>query len=151
MRVQDIHAPEFHTTERKTLGQQVLDVQEKYAGKKTQTVRETTDEMGKRYMEHFEAHLNAHKHLTKPYYILEIITPDTFLEGVMKLIFQPRWTRPKPEWGIALYKVDNQKGEITLEWGLPKAEEAAIMMANPGGWHPKLIQDIKEHLEGKLE
>ncbi len=68
MQTQDIHTPDFYT-QKKTLGQQVLDVQEKYAGKKTQTVRETTDEMGKKYMQHFEAHLNAHKHLDKPYYI----------------------------------------------------------------------------------
>lgn len=152
MHVKDIHDPTFCIAEnRKTLGQQALEVQNKYAGQKTQTVRETTDEMGKKYMAHLEAHLDAHKHLTKPYYLLEILRPNPILDGCMELHFMPRWTRPKPEWGLALYKIDNQKGEITLEWGLPRAEEAAIMMANADGWHPKLIQDIQEFLSGKLE
>lgn len=134
-----------------TLGQQVLDNYYKYAGQKTQTVRETTNEMGTAYMDSLWKVIGQHEHLREPYYIMEVLQPETFLEGVIKLKHIARHTRPRPEWGIAIYKVDNQSGVVTYEWGLPRAEEAVIMMSNPGGWDPKVIQDITDFVNGKLE
>jgi hypothetical protein len=135
---------------KKTLGEELLDIQHKYAGKKTQTVRETTSEMGKEYMKSLNKVISDHQKLTEPYYIMEIMKPDSFLEGVIKLVHVARRTRPNPEWGVALYKVDNRKGDLTYEWGLPKAEEAYIMMQSPEGWDSTLIKNIKDFLEGTL-
>jgi len=137
-------------TPKQTLGEGLLDIQQKYAGKKTQTVRETTSEMGKEYVKSLEKVIHDHKNVKELYYIMEILKPDAMLEGVIKLVHVARKTRPNPEWGVALYKVDNKLGDITYEWGLPKAEEAYIMMQNPEGWDSKLIRDIKGYLEKTL-
>lgn len=137
-------------SEKKTLGQQWLDVQNEYAGKKTQTVRETTNEMGKDYMESLFKVIKDHEHLKEPYYIIEVLKPDSFLEGVIKLTHIARRTKPRSQWGIAVFEVNNEKGECKYLWGLPKAEEAFIMMQNPEGWDQKLVEDIKNHLDGKL-
>ncbi len=135
---------------RETLGQQVLDVQEKYAGQKTQTVRETTDAMGKEYMKSLWKVVENHPHVKEDYYIMEILRPDTFLEGVMKLKHVARRTRPTPEWGVALYKVHIGSGTLTYEWGLPHVEEAILMLQEPEGWDSKLIKDIVDFSKGLL-
>ena len=136
----------------KTLGAQMLDMRIKHAGEKTQTIRETTDEMGKKYMEDIvklaESELQKH---SKDFYILEVLEHDPILEGVIKLRLQARWTRPAPEWGIALYKVHAVSGQMTYEWGLPQKHEAYIMIQNPEGWEQKTMQDIMAFVDGKLE
>ena len=136
--------------EKKTVGQQVVEVQEKYGGTKTQTARETTNEMSKEYLMSLEKIINDHQNIKEPYFILEILRPDPFLEGVIKLTHVARRTRPKAEWGLALYKVDNAGGELIYEWGLPRAEEAYLMMQDPEGWDAKLIKDIRDHIQGIL-
>ena len=141
---------ELHCEKRATLGQQILDVHSKYAGQKTQTVRETTDEMGIEYMRSLWKLIEQHQHLTEPYYIMEIIQPDTFLDGVIKVKHIARQTRPVPEWGIALYRVDNKLGECFYEWGLPHQAEALIMAQNPEGWEKKTMDDIRDFVQGKL-
>lgn len=135
---------------RDTLGQQVLDAQIKYAGQITQTVRETTDAMGKEYMKSLWKVVEDHNHVKEDYYIVEIIQPDMFLEGVMKLKHIARRTRPSPEWGVALYKVHTSSGTVTYEWGLPHVEEAILMLQEPEGWDSKLITDIVEFSKGAL-
>jgi hypothetical protein len=136
---------------RETLGQQLYDNQIKYAGQITQTVRETTDEMGKKYMEELIkcASDNLNKH-NKDFYILEIIEHDAILEGVIKVHFQARWTRPNPEWGLSLYKVSAESGDLRYLWGLPRKHEVFIMLQNPEGWETKTMQDISDHMQGKL-
>ena len=142
----------FMTEEvKKTLGQQIADIQTRYQGQKTQTVRETTEAMAGEYIESLNKVVEDHKHLREPYYIVEILKPDAMLEGVIKLVHVARKTRPLPEWGLALYKVDNITGDCRYEWGLPRAEEAAIMMSVPEGWDPRLIDDISRYLNGTLE
>ena len=68
----------------------MLDMRIKHAGEKTQTIRETTDEMGKKYMEDIvklaESELQKHN---KDFYILEVLEHDPILEGVIKLRFKP--------------------------------------------------------------
>jgi len=136
--------------EKKTFGQEWSDVQTKYAGQKTQTVAETTEAMSKDYLESLHKVIKDHEHIKEPYYIIEVLKPDSFLEGVIKLTHIARRTKPRSQWGIAVFEVDNEKGECRYLWGLPKAEEAFIMMQNPGGWDAKLISDIQLHLDGKL-
>ena len=136
------------TEKKKTFGQEYNEVQAAATG--TQEVRETTNEMGRDYMKSLNKVTEAHKHLREPYYILEVLKPEAFLQGVIKLTHIARKTRPRPEWGLALYKVDNVKGRTTYEWGLPKAEEAYIMMQAPEGWDPKLVRDIRDFLAGTL-
>lgn len=135
---------------KKTLGQQVLDNYEKNQGT-TQTVRDTTNEMGKKYMESLWKLVEQHKSLKEDYYIMEIMQPDTFLEGVIKVKHIARRSRPNPEWGVALYKVHVNSGEVTYEWGLPHVEEAIEMMKMPEGLHPKVIQDIVDFAKGALK
>lgn len=139
------------TEAHKTLGQQVIDVQTKYAGQKTQTVRETTTEMGKKYMESLWKTVEMHNGYNEDYYIMEILKPDGLIEGVINLKHIARKTRPKPEWGVSLYKVRPSSGLVTYEWGLPSSDEAFVMVQNPEGWDSKLIKDIKDFVEGKLE
>lgn len=137
-------------TPKKTLGQQILDVQEKYAGQKTQTVRETTDEMGKEYMKSLQKVIDMHRNVKEDYYIMEIMRPDANLTGVINLKHIARRSRPKPEWGIALYKYHVESGELTYEWGLPHWSEAMIIAQNPEGWEPKTVKDIYDFVEGTL-
>ena len=136
--------------EHRTLGQQVIDVQTKYAGQKTQTVRETTNEMGKEYMASLWKCIELQKNETEDYYVMEILRPDSLLEGVIKLKHIARRSRPNPEWGIALYKVRPSSGTVTYEWGLPNEMEAFVMVQNPEGWDPKLMSDIRDFVQGKL-
>ena len=82
--------------------------------------------------------------------ILEIIEADPILDSVMKVHFQARWTRPNPEWGLSLYKVEADTGELRYLWGLPRQHEAYIMMQNPDGWEGKTIQDIQDFITGML-
>jgi hypothetical protein len=136
---------------RETLGQQLFDNQIKNAGQKTQTIRETTDEMGKKYMEELlSCAQNNLKKYNKDFYILEIIEHDAILEGVIKVHFQPRWTRPNPEWGLSLYKVEAASGDLRYLWGLPRQHEAFIMVQNPEGWESKTMQDIYDFMHGIL-
>lgn len=134
-----------------TLGQQVINTYHKYAGQSLQNVRDTTNEMGKVYMDSLWKVVSEHEHVQEPYFIVEILQSDTFLEGVIKLKHIARYTRPRPEWGLALYKADNKNGALTYEWGLPRAEEALIIMSNPPGWDKKMVQDIADFVNGKLE
>lgn len=136
---------------KKTLGQEVYEMQTKYAGQHTQNVRDTTNEMGKEYMASLRKVLEDHAHYTEPYYIMEIMKPDSHLEQVIRLYHIARKTRPKAEWGIALYKRDNAADTLTYEYGLPHPTEALHMMQNPSGWDKKAIQDIVDMVEGRLE
>jgi len=135
---------------KETLGEMVLKVHEKNAGRMSQTIGETTHEMAKEYLRSLEKIINDHKGYPDPYYIMEIIQPDQYLEGVIKLKHIARKTRPTPEWGIALYSVDNKKGELRFEWGLPTVGEAEIVMSGPEGWDPKLVKDIRDFVNGTL-
>src|SRR5689334_37502 len=92
---------------KRSLGQQVYDVQTKYAGQKTQTIRETTDEMGKEYMRSLWSVIEKHKHLKGTYYIVEMVSRDAIIPDAVKVVHVARRTRPLPEWGLALYRVDN--------------------------------------------
>ena len=134
-----------------TLGQQLFDYHIKNAGQSTQTIRDTTNEMGKKYMDELIkcAKDNLEKH-NKDFYILEVMEHDPFLEGVIKVHFQARWTRPNPEWGMGLYKIHADSGNMTYEWGLPRKHEVDIMIQNPEGWESKTMQDIYDHIDGKL-
>jgi len=136
--------------EKKTLGQQILENHTENAGSK-QTVGDTTREMGKEYLQSLEKVVQQHAHLDGEYYITEILKPDSHLPNVIRLYHTARRTRPFPEWGLALYKVNNGKQEITYEWGLPHEVEAANMLTDPYGWDQKLIQDIKDHILGILK
>ncbi len=138
------------TEPRVTLGQQVLDIQTKYAGQKTQTIRETTEEMGKNYLKNLWEIVEANKHIKQDWYITEILEVEAILVNTMRIHLHPRLTRPKPEWGLGLYKVHVNSGTVTYEWGLPKKHEALIMMANPEGWDSKSIKDIRDFVEGTL-
>lgn len=135
---------------KETFGQQVARVHAQNSGKLVQTIGETTSEMAKEYIRSMEKMVNDHQHYREPYYIMEIIKPDGLLEGVIKMVHIARKSRPRPEWGIALYKVDNQKGTLTYEWGLPLHREAVIVMENPGGWDPKIVEDITAFVEKRL-
>lgn len=136
---------------RKPLGQQLIDNHIKNAGQKTQTVRETTDEMGKSYMDSLQKCVDLNHGMTEDYYITEIMRPDPNLVGVINLKHVARRSRPLPEWGLALYKYHVDSGELTYEWGLPHWSEAIVMIQNPEGWEPKTIKDIYDFVEGKLE
>lgn len=137
--------------EKKTLGQQVYEVQNKYAGQKTQTVRDTTNEMGKEYMASLRKVLEQNSHVKGEYYIMEIMKPDSYLDGVIRLWHIARRTRPTPEWGIGLFKMNNTTGELKYEYGLPHAAEAHRMLEDPYGWDPKVMKDIKDMIAGTLE
>src|ERR1700684_2637143 len=132
-----------------TLGQQIIDTHVKYAGQKTQTVRETTDEMSKSYLKNLWDLVEANKHITKDWYITEILRVDPFLDNAMHIHLRPRLTRPLPEWGLALHKVNVTTGEIIYQWGLPHLHEAEVIMENPEGWDSKIVKDIRDHVEGK--
>ncbi len=135
---------------RVTLGQQILDKHAKLKTQDTQTVRDTTDEMGKEYMKSLWKLVKQHENLQEDWYITEIITHDTFLEGVMKVKHIARRTRPNPEWGIALYMVHPKSGQLSYEWGLPHVEEAILIMKEPEGWDRKIVKDIMAFAEGTL-
>lgn len=136
--------------ERPTLGSLLVKNHEENAGRLSQTIRETTNEMGKEYIKSLDRIIYEHEHYSEPYYIMEIISPEYHMEGVIRMRHIARKTRPKPEWGIALYRVDNKKGEITYEWGLPFQHEATMVMTNPEGWDPKIVKDIRDYVEGTL-
>lgn len=150
MTLDDAFLSTFDPT-RKTIGAQVFELQNRYAGQKTQTVRETTDAMAKDYLQSLWKVVEDHKTLTEPYYITEILKPDPYLDGVVRLWHTARRTRPLPEWGLALYKVNNSTGEVTYEWGLPHAQEALVMVQNPEGWDAKMMKDIMDFIDGKLD
>jgi len=136
---------------KETFGAKVLKVHEQNAGKLVQTIGETTADMAIEYRKALEKLVEDHQGYSEPYYIMEILKPDALLEGVIRMTLIARKSRPLPEWGIALYKVDNSNGSITYEWGLPLDREAILMMSNPGGWDQKIIQDITNFVEGRLE
>lgn len=136
---------------KKSLGQEIYEIQNKYAGQKTQTVRETTNEMGKEYMASLRKVLEQNSAVKGEYYIMEIMRPDSYLDGVIRLYHIARRTRPKPEWGIALYRRNNEAETLIYEYGLPHAAEAHRMLEDPYGWDPKVIADIQDMRAGKLE
>jgi len=135
---------------RVTLGQQLLDKHAKTTAQDTQTVRDTTDAMGKKYMESLWKLVKQHENLQEDWYISEVISHDTFLEGVMKVKHIARRTRPRPEWGMALYMVHPKVGQLSYEWGLPHVEEAIEIMKEPEGWDRKIVKDIMAYAEGSL-
>ena len=136
---------------KKTLGQEIYEVHNKHAGQKTQTVRETTNEMGKEYMASLRKVLEQNSSVKGDFYIMEIMRPDSHLDGVIRLYHIARRTRPKPEWGTALYKRNNENETLTYEYGLPHVAEAERMLREPYGWDEKVMRDIKDMQAGKLE
>jgi hypothetical protein len=135
---------------KKTLGEQIAKVHADNGGRFTQTIRDTTSEMGKEYLRSLWKLVEDHQSYKEPYYIMEIIQPEQFLEGVIKMKHIARKTRPLPEWGVALYSVDNQTGTLKYEWGLPTIGEAEIVMSNPEGWDSKMVKDIRDFVLGNL-
>lgn len=135
---------------RATLGQQLLDKHANTTGQGTSSVADMGHAMGEKYMESLWKLVNQHKSLEEDYYILEVITHDTFLEGVMKVKHIARRTRPNPEWGLALYKVMPKSGTLLYEWGLPHVEEAIQIMREPEGWDKKVVKDIMAFAKGEL-
>jgi hypothetical protein len=135
---------------KKTFGQQVVENHARNGGRFTQTIRETTSEMAKEYLRSLWKIVEDHQNYKEPYYIMEIIQPDQYLEGVIKMKHIARKTRPLPEWGVALYSVDNQTGILKYEWGLPTVGEAEIVMSNPEGWDAKMVKDIRDFAMGNL-
>ena len=135
---------------RVTLGQQLLDKHARTSAHDTQSVRDTTDAMGEKYMESLWKLVKMHESLQEDWYITEVIQHDTFLEGVMKVKHIARRTRPRPEWGIALYKVHPNSGTLSYEWGLPHVEEAILIMKEPEGWDRKIVKDIMAFAKGEL-
>jgi len=135
---------------KKTLGQQVMDVHAANGGRFSQTIGETTSEMAKEYLKSLWKIVEDHQHIKEPYYIMEIIQPDQYLEGVIKLKHIARRSRPLPEWGVALFSVDNHTGALKYEWGLPTIGEAEIVMSAPEGWDPKMVKDIRDFVLGNL-
>lgn len=133
-----------------TLGEQLVKVQTDNAGRMSQTIGETTEGMAKEYLKSLEQIINDHKHVKEKYYIMELIKVDQFMEGVVRLKHIARKTRPRPEWGVALYAVDNQSGTLTFEWGLPTIGEAEIVMSAPEGWDPFLVGNIRDFVNGTL-
>jgi len=136
---------------RVTLGQQILEKRAKASAQDTQTVRDTTNAMGEEYMKSLWTLVKKHENLSEDWFITEIITHDTFLEGVMKVKHIARRTRPNPEWGLALYKVHPKSGTLSYEWGLPHVEEAIHIMKEPEGWDKKIVKDIMAFANGTLE
>lgn len=128
--------------EEKTLGQQVLDTQEKYAGQVTQNIRDTTNEMGKEYMKSLWSIIESHAHLTTKYYISEFMKRDTIIPDAIHCKHVARLTMPLPEWGLACYRIDNQVGECFYEWGLPSEAEGEMILMNPLGWDKKTADDV---------
>lgn len=137
-----LDVPPFTPEVKKTLGQQIYENHIKYAGQFTQTARETTDEMGKEYMKSLEKCLSMNSKIRKPYFIYEILRPHSVFPNVIECKHIARFTEPLPEWGTALYKVDNVSGEWWYLWGLPHEIEAARFMVNPFGFEKKTIDDI---------
>jgi len=135
---------------RATLGQQLLDKHANTTGQGSFEVGEMGREMGKEYMKSLWKCVKKHENLQEDWYITEIITHDTFLEGVMKVLHIPRRTRPSPEWGLALYKVHPASGQLSYEWGLPHVEEAIQIMKEPEGWDKKIVKDIMTFAKGEL-
>lgn len=134
---------------KETLGKQLLDVRSKDFH--SQEVRETTNEMGNEYMESLWGLVDQHDHLPGIYYIMEIMQHDQFLEGVIRVKHIARRTPPKPEWGVACYKVNNTTGQFTYEWGLPVQQDAWMVMQNKDLFDSKMVEDIEKHLKGELE
>lgn len=132
---------------RVTLGQQVLDVQTKYAGQKTQTIRETTDEMGKKYMQSLWNIIGEHNHITEDYYISEFMKTDSILPNTIHCKHVARLTMPLPEWGIACFRVSNRESECFYEWGLPSEAEGELIKQNPLGWDVKTVDDVTRFLK----
>lgn len=134
---------------KETLGKQLLDVRSKDFH--SQEVRETTDEMGKEYMDSLYKLIDQHEGLPGIYYIMELMSHDQFLEGVLKVKHIARRTPPRPEWGVSCYKINNTHGEITYEWGLPNQQDAWFVLQNKEHFDPKVVEDIEKHLKGELE
>lgn len=132
-----------------TLGKKLLDVRSKDTP--SQEVRETTNEMGSEYMKSLWSLVDQHEHLPGIYFIMEIMQHDQFLDGVIKIKHIARRTPPKPEWGVACYKVNNTTGELTYEWGLPIQQDAWMVMQNKDLFDSKMVEDIEKHLKGELE
>lgn len=137
------------SSKKETLGKTLLDVRSKDSH--SQEVRETTNEMGTGYMDSLWKIVDQHESLPGIYFVMEVMEHDPFLEGVIKVKHIARRTPPKPEWGVACYKVNNTTGEFTYEWGLPKQQDAWFVLQNKEHFDKKLVEDIEKHLKGELE
>jgi len=134
-----------------TLGQQLIDYAEKNPYGYTQEVRETTDEMGKRYNDELQSVILRHRNIKGKYYILCIMKKEIFAENVMRCLFVARRTPPTPEWNQIVYSYDNTDDALRLEWILPSPGEAEMVLNDPLGWDCFLVECIEKFRKGLLK
>jgi len=141
------------TKEHITLGQQILDRVPDQECEYVDDFDDISDEFGDNYMKQIRSIIAKYQHKRNPYYIHEMMKWESTVPGkasVLRQIFQARWTRPYPNWGQTLYKVDNRTGSFELQWSLPMRHEVQILERDPKAADPQLMGYVNKFKAGKL-
>lgn len=84
-----------------------------------QQLGETRQEMTKKLMKDLEEVINKYKDKKSKYYVLVHAKPWPNYPNVIKIKILAMDVKPHMMLSCLLFGVDNERGELTLEWALP--------------------------------
>ena len=95
------------------------------------------------------------KKYTSPFYVFVIMKKEMWAVNVIRNYFIARQTKPKmfdmmmdyPNATKTLYMINDNTGEVKLEWTLPGLQECESILKTPLSFDPSLISWIRECFE----
>jgi hypothetical protein len=134
----------------KRVGQAVVDILSKE--QPSQTVEETISAFGPDFANELAKTIDDNRHkYTSPFYVLVLTKKEMWACNVVRNFFIARQTAPRsqdmiidyPNHTKTLYKVNDEKGSVGIEWSVPGHQECLSISQTPGSFDPQLIQWIK--------
>lgn len=131
------------------VGQAVVDILSK--DQATQTVEETLEALGPRFVEELEDTIQKNQHrFESPFYVFVLTNKEMWADNVLRNWFIARQTAPEdidmlcqyPHHAKTLYKVDSKKGSLSVAWTIPGIEDCKSILKNPHIHDPQLVSWI---------
>lgn len=125
-----------------------------------QSAEETVFEFGPDFVKELEAAIeNGRKHYASPFYVLVLSKKEMWACNLMRNYFIARQTFPLgtdmvqqyPNHMKTLYKIDANKGNVTIMWSIPGHQECQIVAKNPAQYDPQLVEWIFQCYAGKFD
>lgn len=133
------------------VGQAVYDIISKEQA--PQTVEETIEAFGPDFSKEFqktvENNINKYK---SPFFVLVLTKKEMWACNMLRNFFIARQTAPFshdmviffPNYTKTLYKVNSDKGDVSLLWSIPGHEECKSISKSPQSFDPQLVKWIQE-------
>jgi len=147
-----------HGSKGKRVGQAVVDILSK--DNASQTVEETLQEIGPDFAKELEKCIedNLSKY-DNPFYVFVLTHKMFWADNVVRNWFIARQSPPHardmikeyPHYMKTLYRIDKDKGDVSICWNLPGNEDCNSLLKNPQLYHEDLVKWIMGAYTGEYD